>query len=190
MAKLTATRDGGVRPSRYRAVQPLPLLWLTLLWCTLWGSFSLQIIVGGVLVAILVCVIFPLPPLRVDLRVRPLRAVGLVAGFLLDVVRASVEVTGVVLSRRQLRNAVVQVDLTSSSDFVLTGVASMLSLVPGSVVVEVRRSTHTLFLHVLDVPDAAAAEAFRQRALGVEQRFLAAFPPREDSTVSGQEVSR
>lgn len=178
MVKMHTTKDGVLRPSRYRALQPLPLLWLTLLWCTLWGSFSPMMLVSGVGVSVLVCIVFPLPPLRADLSVRPWRALLLVLGFLRDVVRASIEVTGVVLRRRGVRNAVVEVDLASSSDFVLTGVAAMLSLVPGSVVVEVRRSTHTLFLHVLDVSDAAGAERFRQKALEVERQFLAAFPQR------------
>lgn len=196
MVKLRTGKDGVVRPSRYRAVQRLPILWLTLLWCTLWGSFSPQIVVGGLLVGTLVCIVFPLPPLQADVRIRPARAVLLLGAFLVDVVRASLEVTRVVLLRRQVRNAVVGVDLTSTSDFVLTGVAAMLSLVPGSVVVEVRRSTHTLFLHVLDVPDAAAAEDFRQEALAVERRFLAAFPQRMLATPgapagpSTSEVSR
>ena len=79
----------------------------------------------------------------------------------------------------QVRNAVITVDLRSSSDFVLTLEAAMLSLVPGSVVVEARRSTHTLFLHVLVVPDPAAAEAFRRDALDLEQRILAALPPHQ-----------
>lgn len=179
MGQTRVRKDGTVRPSRYRAVQPWPIAWLTLLWCTLWGSFAPQIMVGGVLVALLVCIVFPLPPLAADVRVRPLRLVVLVAVFLGEVIRASVQVTGVVLRRRGVRNAVVGVDLVSSSDFVLTGVAAMLSLVPGSVVVEVRRSTHTLFLHVLDVQDEAGAEAFRAQALEVEQRFLKAFVPVE-----------
>ncbi len=176
--RLRIRRDGSVRPSRYRAVQPFPIVCLTLVWVTLWGSVSPLTILGGVLVAVLVSVVFPLPALKSDVRVRPLRLIALAAGFLRDVVRASIQVTGIVLRRRGVSNAVISVDLTSSSDFVLTGVAAMLSLVPGSVVIEVRRSTHTLFLHVLDVPDRAGAERFRHEALAVEQRFLQAFPPR------------
>ncbi len=159
-------------------MQPIPILWLTLVWCTLWGSFSPLLLVSGVLAAVIVSVVFPLPALEADVRLRPLKLVRLGLGFLVDVVRASIEVTGVVLRRRGVRNAVVSVDLTSQSDFVLTGVAAMLSLVPGSVVVEVRRSSHTLFLHVLDVPDREAAERFRHQALAVERRFLEAFPPK------------
>lgn len=171
-------RDGSSRPARHRAVQPAAVVWLTLVWLALWGEVTPLLLVGGVLTAVLTCVVFPLPPIDLASRVRPLLLLALVARFLLDVVRASIEVTGVVLSRRRVRNAVIAVDLESSSDFVLTLVAGMLSLIPGSVVVEARRSTHTLYLHVLDVPDLETAEARRQEALDLEQKVLRALPPR------------
>ncbi|WP_110181150.1 Na+/H+ antiporter subunit E [Nocardioides solisilvae] len=169
--------DGSVRPVRYRAVQPFAIFWLTLVWLALWGAVTPMLVVSGVLVAVLACLAFPLPPVKLESRVRPWPLLILALRFALDVVRASLEVSAVVLRRRPVRNAVVAVDLRSSSDFVMTGVAAMLSLVPGSIVVEARRSTHTLYLHVLDVPDAEAVERFRREALAVEDRFLAAFEP-------------
>lgn len=171
-------RDGTKRPARLRAVQPLAILWLTFVWVTLWGSITPMLVVGGVIVSVIMSFAFPLPPLHIEVRIRPLRLLGLVALFIVDVIKASLEVTQVVLRRRPVTNAVVAVDLHSDSDFVLTGVAAMLSLVPGSVVVEARRSTHTLFLHVLDVNSVEQAEEFRSQALAVEQRFLSAFVPK------------
>ncbi|CAB4942211.1 unannotated protein [freshwater metagenome] len=171
-------RDGTVRPARHRAVQPLSVAWLLLVWLALWGDVTPFLIVGGVLCAVLVSVVFPLPPIDLGSRIHPLPLLGVVVRFAVDVVRASVQVAGVVLRRRPVRNAVVAVDLETESDFITTLVASMLSLIPGSVVVEVRRSTHTLYLHVLDTPDASAADAFRRTALDLEQRVLRALPPR------------
>lgn len=178
--RMRTRRDGTTRPTRHRAVQPLSVAWLTVVWSILWRDLSLLVVGSGLLVAVLVCLVFPLPPIALFARVRPWPLAVLAGGFLVDVVRASLQVSAVVLRRRPVRNAVVAVDLESSSDFVLTGVATILSLVPGSVVVEARRSTHTLYLHVLDTPDRARAERFRAEALAVEQRFLAAFVPRDD----------
>lgn len=178
-------RDGSTRPARHRAVQPLAVCWLTFVWLALWGDVTPLLVVGGVLVAVLVCLTFPLPPLDLGTRVRPVLLAGVVGGFALDVCRASVQVALVVLRRRPVTNAVVAVDLETTSDFILTLVASMLSLVPGSIVVEARRSTHTLYLHVLDVADAAAADEFRRKALALEQRLLRALPPRH----AGKEAS-
>jgi multicomponent Na+:H+ antiporter subunit E len=174
--QLKTRRDGQVRPARYRSLQ-LPVLgWLTLVWVALWGDISVMTVVGGFIVATVGCLVFPLPPLRLELRVRPLPLLWLVARFAADVVVSSVQVSWVVLRpRRPLRNAVVEVNLRTPSDFVLTLVAEMTCLIPGSLVVEARRSTHTLFLHVLDVGDGAGAERFRQSVLGLEARLVRAL---------------
>ena len=50
---------------------------------------------------------------------------------------------------------------------------------PGSIVVEARRSTHTLFLHVLDVRDDAGVAKMRRQVDALEgrvERALAAVP--------------
>lgn len=181
MSPRTRTRrDGSTRPARHRAVQPAAVVWLTVAWLLLWGSVSVKLVLSGVLVAVLACLAFPLPPVRLHARVRPWPLLRLAVVFLAAVVRASLEVSWVVLRRAALRNAVVALPLRTTSDFALTGIASILSLVPGSVVVEARRSTHTLYLHVLDTPDADAVERYRAQARLVEERFLAAFVPDEE----------
>jgi multicomponent Na+:H+ antiporter subunit E len=125
------------------------------------------------------------------LRVRPVWLGWLVLKFLGDVVAASAQVAWVTLRlHRPPRNAVIEVDLRTDSDFVLTVVAEMVSLVPGSLVVEARRSTHTLFLHVLDAGDMAGVESMRTHVLALERRVVLALgaetahlqhPPEEPS---------
>ncbi len=179
MSPVVRTRsDGSSRPVRHRAVQPASVAALTVVWTALWGDLTLLVVLSGALLAVAVSLAFPLPPVQLTSRIRPLLLLALAVRFVLDVARASLHVTQVILRRRPVRNAVVAVDLESDSDFVLTAVAAMLSLVPGSVVVEARRSTRTLFLHVLDVPDRDSAEDFRRSALALERRLLAAFPQR------------
>lgn len=174
--RLKTLRDGRIRPARDRALQLPMLTWLTMIWVVLWGDVSLVTVAGGFVVARLACLVFPLPPLRLDVRIRPVPLLWLVARFVADVVVSSVQVARVVLRRgRPPRNAVVEVSLRTPSDFVLTVVAEMTCLIPGSLVVEARRSTHTLFLHVLDVGDAAGVEQFRQSVLDQESRVVKAF---------------
>jgi multicomponent Na+:H+ antiporter subunit E len=152
------------------------VLWLTAVWVGLWGSLSFANVLSGLLLATVVTVVLPLPPLRLHVRVRPLRLAWLVVHFLWDVVVASYQVSVKTLAfGRQPRNAVIEVDLRSDSDFVLTVVAEMVSLVPGSLVVEARAATHTLFLHVLDVGDLAGVEAFRTQVFELERRVLLAL---------------
>jgi multicomponent Na+:H+ antiporter subunit E len=182
--------DGSLRPARLRGLQLPVLLWLVLVWIALWGDLSVANIVGGLAVAVVVSLVFPLPPLRMHLHVRPLRLGWLVLHFLGDVVMASVDVAWKTLQlHRQPRNAVIEVDLRTHSDFVLTVVAEMVSLVPGSLVVEARRSTHTLFLHVLDARDMAGVEKMRAQVFALERRVVLALgtetehlqPPSEGS---------
>ena len=174
--QLKTRRNGQVRPARYRSLQLPMLLWLTVVWVALWGDLSLITVLGGLLVATIGSLVFPLPPLRLDVRVRPLALLWLVVRFAADVVVSSIQVAWVVLRpRRPLRNAVIEVNLRTPSDFVLTVVAEMTCLIPGSLVVEARRSTHTLFLHVLDVGDLAGVERFRQSVLDQEERLVRAL---------------
>lgn len=177
MSPYTRTnRRGDVRPVRYRAVQWPMVLWLTLFWWVLWGTYSPLSLVGGVLVAVTVCLVFPLPPLRLNVRARPVGIVVLVARFLRDVVVASIEVARVaLLPPKDLRSAIVAVPLRADSDFVMSVVAVLVSLVPGSVVVEAHRGSHTLYLHVLDVRSEDDIETVRQRVLAQEARVLRAF---------------
>jgi multicomponent Na+:H+ antiporter subunit E len=162
--------------SRWRSLRPSAIVWLTVVWVALWGQLSAVTIVGGVLVAAAVCLVFPLPPLGLHLRIHPVRLAWLAIRFVADVVRASAEVSWTTLQfHRQPRNAVIEVDLRTHSDFVLTVVAEMVSLVPGSLVVEARRSTHTLFLHVLDAQDQAGVDKMRREVLHLERRVARAF---------------
>jgi multicomponent Na+:H+ antiporter subunit E len=169
-------RDGRFRPSRVRSVQWPMVVWLTLVWVLLWGSWTPLSFVSGVAVAVVASVVFPLPPLHVHVRIRPVGVVVLVGRFVADVVVASLQVAAITLRQpRDLRSAIVKVPLHTESDLVLTATALMTSLVPGSVVVEVHRSTHTLYLHALRVRDEAELEQVRWTVWRQEQRILEAF---------------
>jgi multicomponent Na+:H+ antiporter subunit E len=165
-----------MRPTRLRMPQLPTVAWLALVWVALWGDLAVATVLSGLAVALVVCQVFPLPPLRMDLHVRPWWLLRLVLRFVGDVVVASAQVSWVTFQlHRQPRNAVIEVDLRTQSDFVLTVVAEMVSLVPGSLVVEARRSTHTLFLHVLDARDMVGVDRMRAQVLALERRVVLAF---------------
>lgn len=169
-------RDGRFRPSRRRSVQWPMVLWLTVVWAFLWGSWSLFVLLSGALVAVLASVVFPLPPLRMRLRIRPVGVVILGVRFVLDVILASLEVAWIVLRpRADLTSAMVKVPLRTESDLVLTAVGVMVTLVPGSVVVEAHRSSHTLYLHALGVRGDDDLDRIRRAVWAQEERILAAF---------------
>ncbi len=163
------------------SIQPMVVAWLTLVWVLLWGDVSVANVVVGAGVATLVLVVFPLPALRMRLRVRPAWLVWLIVHFLASVVLATAQVAWTTLSfGRTPRNAVIRVTLLTSSDFVLTVVAELTSLVPGSIVLEADRASHSLFIHVLDVDDVDDVEKVRAATLALERRVVKAVGAETD----------
>ncbi|MFB9313521.1 Na+/H+ antiporter subunit E [Nocardioides plantarum] len=173
------------RRSRRRVQWPM-VLWLTVVWWVLWGTWSAMSLVGGVIVATLALLLFPLPPLDLDVRIRPFGVVVLVGCFVRDVVVASLQVAWTVLRPPPgLRNALVRVPMRTDSDLVLVLVAELTSLVPGSVVVEVQRSSFTLYLHALDVRSLDDVERVRRRVWEQETRVLHALGHDPSTPVDG-----
>ena len=93
---------------------------------------------------------------------------------------ATWQVSRLALAGRRPRNAVIEVQLRTRSDFYLTLVAELIALVPGSVVIDARRSTSVLYLHLLDVERDGAVEAQRRHVLVVEERVVRALGSREE----------
>lgn len=151
------------------------LAWLTVVWVLLWGDLTLANVVIGLLVALVVTTVAPLPRTPFDGRFRPWGLVRLLARFAADVVVASWQVTRIVLSGRRPQGAVIRVRLRSHSDVYLTLVAAMTALVPGSVVVEAHRFTSTLYVHLFDVRMQGGLEEAHRRVLEQEERILRAL---------------
>ena len=101
---------------------------------------------------------FPLPRVERAGRVRPVALARLVGRLAADIVRSSVRVVALAFSRRVPRSAIIRVRLRPCSDLILTMTSELVSLVPGSLVLEVRRAGSTLYIHVLDTVEPAALE--------------------------------
>lgn len=155
-------------------LQPVPLLVLTVVWVCLWGELTLLLVVGGLLLAALVLLLFPLPRLTLGLRPRPVALAGLVLTFFADLVRASVQVAWLALRPGPVPSgSEVEVELHTDDDLARTITCGITSLVPGSVIIDL--SGRRLRMHVIDVhTDVGRAEA-AERVLRTERRVLRAF---------------
>jgi multicomponent Na+:H+ antiporter subunit E len=160
----------------------LPMLvWLVVLWLLLWGDVSWANVVSGTLLGVLITVVLPLPRVRFGVRIRPLRIVALFGRFLHDLVAASAQVAWLaVRPGRQPRNSVVRVPLHSGSDLFVAMTAELVSLVPGSVIVEIgapsARGGHgSLYVHALGVASAAGRDRIRREILLTERRIMRTF---------------
>ena len=176
----TATDVPRRPPRRRRVLQPRAVATIALAWVLMWDRLSWGNVVNGVLVGLLVTYAFPLPSIEYHGRLRPHRVALLIGRFLVDLVESSWQVMRLALGRRRPRNAVIEVQLRSRSDLYLTLTAELVALVPGSVVVEARRSTSVLYLHLLDVEHEGRIEVQRAHALAVERRVVRALGSREE----------
>jgi multicomponent Na+:H+ antiporter subunit E len=164
-----------------RRVLDLPLTaWLTVIWILLWGTLSWANLVNGVIVAVCLCLAFPLPAVDLGLRLRPLGILRLAAYLLYDMFSSSVEVTRQIFAQGPYHAAVVAVPLRVRSDLMLTATAVAVSNVPGGSVIEVRRSTATVFLHVLDADDPGEIESAQRSVWRMEELVARAFGTAED----------
>ena len=157
-------------------VRQLPLIaWLVLLWMLLWGSWSWANLISGLVVAGLVTWLLPLPPVVEHARFRPLAALRLGAVFLVDLFHSSAEVAWLAMRPGPVRAAVIGVQLRTDSDLLLTLITQIVNLVPGSLVLDVDRSSRQLLLHVLLVRDESEIERRRRDVLTVEEHVVRAF---------------
>ncbi|MFF7359521.1 Na+/H+ antiporter subunit E [Streptomyces sp. NPDC008125] len=164
-----------------RRVLDLPLIgWLTLIWVMLWSTLTWANVLIGVVVAVAVCLAFPLPRVDLGLRLHPWGILVLAGYLLYDMVTSGVKVAGQIFARGPHRAAVIAVPLRCRSDLMLAATAVAVSNVPGGAIVEVRRSTATVFLHVLDADRPAELEAARRSVWRMEALAVRAFGTREE----------
>jgi multicomponent Na+:H+ antiporter subunit E len=169
------------QPGRRRALQWPSVLWLTVVWCLLWGEFTVGNIVAGVIVAVGLLLLFPLPSLAFSSRPHPVAMVRLAAVFIADLVVSSVQVAVQVLRfGRQPVNSVLVVPLRTRSEFAMWLTAEMVSLVPGSLLIEASRSQWTLQVHVMDTPTPESVQRARERVWAQERRVVLAFGNPDD----------
>jgi multicomponent Na+:H+ antiporter subunit E len=182
-----AVHGGLVHQLRHQAAL---LTWLVLVWILLWGTWSWANLISGVVVALVVTVLLPLPPVVGGTKVRPLGLLVFAVAFLADLVSSAAQVAWQTVRPRGIRrSAIIEVQMRTDSDLLLTMIAEALSLVPGSIVIDMDREHQRLALHVLHVDDLAAVEARRAAVLRVEERVVRAFGSDRDVEALDREAA-
>ncbi|MFD6682070.1 Na+/H+ antiporter subunit E [Micromonospora parva] len=165
---------GRGRVARWRD-QAVALGWLLLVWSLLWGNISWANLVGGLLVGGAVLVFFPLPAVSFGGRLRPWALLVFAGRFAVELVSASLHIARIAVQPGyRPRGAIVAVRLRVPTDLNLALTAEVVSLVPGTLVLEVDRNSGTLYLHVLDTHGPADLDVARDRTLVVERRIVRA----------------
>lgn len=164
------------------------LLVLVVVWLLLQGEFSWGNLLAGTVLAIVVTLLFPMPAIPWPGRFHLWGTLRLIVVVTADLALASVSLAAFALNlRRQPRSGVVAVPLSSDADLYQVATGTVLSIVPGSVVVEARWRTRTLYMHIFDLSDDDAASV-RVEARRAELWILRAFGNRRDIAKASAEL--
>lgn len=162
--------------------QELPLLvWLVIVWGALWQDFSPGNLLFGALLAVAVARLFYLPPVELSGRFNILYAVPFALVFLAKVAAASAQLLYLAIAKGpKVTNAVVAVPLRSRQDLMVTATGHVISLIPGSLVVEVDRSTSTLYLHALNISSPQEVENLKNEVRSIEAGLIRIMGTKEE----------
>lgn len=166
-----------VEPAATRLRHQGPLIvWLVLVWMLLWGTWSWANLISGTIVALAVTILLPLPPVVGGTRIHPSRLLVFLGYFFLDLVRSAALVAWQTIRPGGIgHSAIIRVQMRTDSDLLLTIVAESLTLVPGSVVIDMDRERRTLSIHILHVRNLEDVERRRAAVLAEEERVVRAF---------------
>jgi multicomponent Na+:H+ antiporter subunit E len=173
---------------RFRHQLPL-LLWLVLVWNLLWGTWSWANLLSGALVALGVTLLLPLPPVIGGATLRPVPLLRFLGHFLVDLVTSGAQVAWQTMRPRGIdRSAIITVRLRTDSDLLLTILSESLTLVPGSMVIDLDREHRTIALHILHVDSREDVERQRAAVLAEEERVVRAFGSSQEIADLGLEA--
>jgi multicomponent Na+:H+ antiporter subunit E len=162
-----------VRPAARLAFPVGTAAVLVTVWVLAWGSITWANVLSGTAVAVAVLALVPAigrPQGRAV--VRPVPTLRLLARIVRDVLASNIQLTReVVTPRSGVATGVVRVPLAGCSDEVVTIVASLVALTPGTMPVDMARYPTVLYVHVLHLDDA---EAVRRSIWSLRDQVLRA----------------
>ncbi len=152
----------------------MSLVFLAAVWVGLWGDVTVANVLGGVLVGGFLLVAFPLHERRSRVVIRPVGAVRFVGYFSWLLVRANVDVVRAVVRPSRVREGIVAVEVSPSSDWLLVLLANCVTLTPGTLTVDLRREPDVLYVHALCL---GRLDDARRDVLRLQRSILRAFGP-------------
>ncbi|QUR66183.1 Na+/H+ antiporter subunit E [Mycobacterium spongiae] len=152
------------------------LVGLTAQWVLLWDLLSVATVLTGLLVALAITTLLPMPPVRVQGRVHPLSLLRLFVQVAWYLAASSIQVSWLaVRPGPPPPTAVLRVQMSLKSDLVMVYAASILTMIPGSIVLEIDQLRRVIYLHAIGVGSARSLDRFHRQVAEVERLLVAAF---------------
>jgi multicomponent Na+:H+ antiporter subunit E len=162
------------------ALRAWVLCWLMLVWILLWGTISAANILSGLAIALLITLLLPLPAVPVEGRLHPVPLLRLIAVVAYDLALSSLQVAWLAIKPGPPPlSAVLRAHLALKSDLVLALAVNIITLTPGSIVLEIDQTRRMIYVHVLDVGSDRAVKRFYRQVSQIERLLVASFE-RED----------
>ena len=163
------------------ALRAWVLCWLILVWMLLWGTVSAANILSGLAIALLITLLLPLPVVPIEGRVHPVSLLRLIALVAYELLLSSLQVAWLAIKPGPPPlSAVLRAHLAIESDLVLAPGVNIITLTPGSVVLEIDQVRRMIYVHVIDVGSDRAVNRFYRQVSQIERLLVATFERETD----------
>ncbi|NNJ10748.1 Na+/H+ antiporter subunit E [Chloroflexales bacterium ZM16-3] len=159
----------------------LAIVWMVLQTSFTWPDFVVGMAVGFAIIGVSEPALRPQHPdlsvgrARTSYVSLTLRAISLVSFMIVAIIKSNLDVARIVLNPRHVfRPGIVGVPLDVQSDSGITLLAIMVTITPGTVALDVSSDRHTMYIHAIDVRDAAALRDEIKNEF--ERRVMEIFP--------------
>lgn len=157
------------------------LLFLTVVWILLWGTFSAANVLSGLVVAVAVLAFARQPRLAARnvadaVTVRPVALLHLFFYVFYKLLEANLIIAWEVITpQNRIRTGVVAVPMRTDAALANVTVANIVTLTPGTLTIEVDGSPPVLYINVLQLHDV---EGIRDGVYRLEELAVRAFGTR------------
>jgi multicomponent Na+:H+ antiporter subunit E len=166
---------------RRLALRAWVLCWLILVWMLLWGTVSAANILSGLAIALLITLLLPLPVVPIEGRVHPVSLLRLIALVAYELLLSSLQVAWLAIKPGPPPlSAVLRAHLAIKSDLVLALAVNIITLTPGSVVLEIDQVRRMIYVHVIDAGSDRTVNRFYRQVSQIERLLVATFERETD----------
>lgn len=139
----------------------ISVLWLGLMWTILWEQFNIQNFFVGLALGTLLMIIFSAPEIRLNIKIRILPLITLAGYFFYSLVQSSFQVAWLAIRPQKPPTPEI---IPAQFNVLRTDLAqvialSVVTLVPGTIVVDYDSHSGEMLIHNLDSSDNIAAYA-------------------------------
>lgn len=161
---------------RTLALRVWMVCWLILVWVLLWGTVSAANILSGLVIALVVTLLLPLPPVPVEGRLHPIPLVRLAVTVVYYLLASSIQVAALALKPGPPPlTAVLRAHLALKSDLVLVLAVNIINLTPGTIVLEIDQPRRMIYVHVIDVGNDRTVQRFYRQVASLQKLLVATF---------------